>query len=97
VNLTEITRQRNDAMTKDFQTGFLTAHSLKTELAEYIQNNPNEKIALCSIRMLQLDEFLIVNNNKFNDIILGNLVDKLEKLFRPNLIARTSKGEFVGV
>jgi hypothetical protein len=43
VNLTEITRQRNDAMTKDFQTGFLTGHSLKTELAEYLQKNANEK------------------------------------------------------
>ncbi len=97
LNLIEITKERNDALTRDFQTGLLTPNSLKKELSDYISNHPDETLVLCSIRILQLDEFLIINNSKFDDFILDNLVAKLAQFLRPELTARTSKGEFVGV
>ena len=97
LNLIEITKERNDALTRDFQTGLLTPNSLKKELSDYVSNHPDETLVLCSIRILQLDEFLIINNSKFDDFILDNLVIKLGQFLRPELTARTSKGEFVGV
>lgn len=97
VNLVEITKERNDALLRDSQTGLLTPSSLKKELSAYIEKNPTEDLVLCSLRILQLDEFLIVNNGKFDDLILDNLVKKIGQIFRPELTARTSKGEFVGV
>jgi len=96
-NLIEITKERNEALTRDFQTGLLTPNSLKKELSDYISKYPDETLVLCSIRILQLDEFLIINNSKFDDSILNNLVNKLGQFLRSELTARTSKGEFVGV
>jgi len=97
ISLVEITKERNDALLRDSQTGLLTPSSLKKELSTYIETHPTEDLVLCSLRILQLDEFLIVNNGKFDDLILDNLVKKIGQLFRPELTARTSKGEFVGV
>lgn len=97
VNLVEITKERNDALLRDFQTGLLTPNSMRKELGLYMEKNPSEDLVLCSLRILQLDEFLIINNSKFDDYILDNLVKKIGNLFRPELTARTSKGEFVGV
>ena len=97
LNVIEITKERNDALSRDFQTGLLTPNSLKKELSNYAANHPDETLVLCSIRILQLDEFLIINNSKFDDFILDNLVIKLGQFLRPELTARTSKGEFVGV
>ena len=97
LNVIEITKERNDALSRDFQTGLLTPNSLKKELSNYTANHPDKTLVLCSIRILQLDEFLIINNSKFDDFILDNLVIKLGQFLRPELTARTSKGEFVGV